>query len=328
MENKFKFLIIFSIIFLISLIFSFVLFIEHNNKIILNENFTVESITNIPTLKKLILEKYDYISKNSGVYQPFNKKYFDFIRNKLQNSNNLTYANLIGYTTLISNNSLGYGSILPLKNPLNSLSFQYNSGLSGWYWIYYTDITNKCSFLFLLTRVDLVPELINKENNLQHGESTLYVLTVGCGNKEKYVSTPFITVAGKFTKSSTGITFSTIDEKTSTNQVPTNNAPVLNFSCTNSGNIMIDFKGLDSTGDKLILETKLITNTSPKFNGNDGCYPLCAAGLGSNYWSFTNLKLDGNENFYQIGNNKQILSTNGKGWMDRQWFRLKNPNSW
>ena len=319
MENKFKFLIIFSITFLISLIFSFVLFIEHNNKIILNENFTVESITNISTLKKLILEKYDYISKNSGVYQPFNKKYFDFMKNRLQNSNNLTYANLAGYSMFISNPTLGYGDILPLENPpRKTLAFQYNVGLSGWYWIYYTDVTNKCSFLFLLSRVDLVPYYVNNKNNLENGESSLYIITVGCGNKDSYVSTPFTVLPGKFESTDEIINFNTLENEKGIK---------LNFKCNTSGNMTIDFKGKTSSGKDLVLNTNLTTNTTPKFNGKDGCYPLCKSGLGTNYWSFTNLKLGNGENFYQIDTNKQILSTNGRGWMDRQWAKTASPNS-
>lgn len=319
MDDKFKFLILFILTLIISVIYSLLLFTEKKGKVDQNEIFAVQSITNIQKLKQLVLEKYDYISKNSSFYEPFNKKYFDYMKNKLENSNNLSLANLFGYSMLISNPALGYGDILPLKtSPVKTLAFQYNVGLFGWYWIYYTDKTNKCSFLFLLTRADLVPGYVNNKNNLENGESSLYILTVGCGNKEGYFSTPYIVLPGRFENNGEMINFNTLENK---------DGVKLNFKCNTYGNITIDFKGKTSSGKDLVLNTNLTTNTTPKFNGKDGCYPLCKSGLGSNYWSFTNLKLDDGENFYSIDKDIQTLSTNGKGWMDRQWTKTSNPNS-
>jgi hypothetical protein len=319
MDTKYKFLILFILTLIISIIYCFIIFTEKKENVVQNEIYSVQSITNILKLKQLVLEKYDYISKNSGFYEPYNKKYFDYMKNRLENSNNLTFENLVGYSMLIINLTLGYGDILPLKNsPQKTLSFQYNVGLFGWYWIYYTDVTNKCSFLFLLTRADLVPGFVNEKNNLENGESSLYIITVGCGNKYGYVSTPFTVLPGKFESNGEIINFNTLENEKGIK---------LNFKCNTSGNMSIDFKGKTSSGKDLVLNTNLTTNTTPKFNRKDGCYPLCKSGLGTNYWSFTNLKLGDGQNFYQIGNNKQILSTNGRGWMDRQWFKTVNPNS-
>ena len=108
--------------------------------------------------------------------------------NNLKQAENITYENLVGYSMLAPNSTIGFGDIVPLKNKLITLPFQYEAGDSGWYWIYYTDRTTKSSVLVNILRYDLIPPDIRKRNKLNFGESTLYNISRKGESPLRYVS--------------------------------------------------------------------------------------------------------------------------------------------
>ena len=70
--------------------------------------------------------------------------------------------------------------------------------------------------------------------------------------------------------------------------------------------------------NKKIFSFNAIPKSNAVYNGRNGCVPICFGGVGTNYWSFTNLQLTIKENT----ENKQL----GLGWFDHQWISSGVPN--
>lgn len=325
-QNKFRtkhiLLIVFLIILFIILSLTLTSTGYSGNTIVYPSIYTTQTIQDVSKLKQLVIEKYEYIKSKSNFLSPYNITYFDFMLNNLKQAENITYENLVGYSMLAPNSTIGFGDIVPLKNKLITLPFQYEAGDSGWYWIYYTDRTTKSSVLVNILRYDLIPPDIRKRNKLNFGESTLYNISIGCGDKNGYTYIPYTIVTGKFTKNKTGVKFS------NSNTTPSIN--IINLECTNNGTISFDFKGKDIMNDDLEISLRLKTNHNPYFNSPNGCYPFCFEGLGSNYWSYTDLGLTTSSTILMNQNGKPVtinLTRDGNGWMDRQWFKGNVPKS-
>ncbi len=84
-------------------------------------------------IKKLIPQRIDYIKEKSTFLEPYDKAKLDFISGKIPGS---TGEEMISLMLSIPNGEKGYYRMEPANKPAPLSAFQFEQGMTAWYWIY------------------------------------------------------------------------------------------------------------------------------------------------------------------------------------------------
>jgi hypothetical protein len=257
---------------------------------------------------KLIPQRIEHVKDESTFLEPYNKDKLEFISQKIGSTDS---AEKIIMLASVPNIEMGYYQIQPIKqNPKVLSSFQFEQGMTGWFWIYGTFIDstgNTASFMYYLIRMDMFPPELRKEMNLPMGSTTYYFISTGVGKGNEWKYSPFMFVRGEYKiNSDSSFSFNAID-------APQGWVSKLNMNGT--GNFVIESGWTDSTGQKNGFAANMNAVRTPYLDNPGGCTP-CAGGAGTLYFSYTQLATNGSITL----NDSATSYTNGTGWVDRQWL--------
>ena len=186
-----------------------------------------------------------------------------------------------------------FKGIFPLTGPPEShLKFNFESSPTGWIGIY--GQTNSYRLTFGLMRTTLTPA--------KDGSTSIMAFFGGVGEKQSDGSETWTRF--KILFPATSQYFSQTDTTIKVNLGNKNSFTAdLNTKPIFQGQINIKGKLFTFTGQP---QAKAV------YNGKDGCVPICFSGIGTSYWSFTNLALTLNKE-------------KGLGWFDHQWISSGVP---
>jgi len=189
----------------------------------------------------------------------------------------------------------GFKGVQPLTGPAQShLKMDFESTPTGWIGIY--GQTQKYRLTFGIFRTTLSPS--------KDSSTSIMSFFGGLGYKEngKEVWKPFRILFsgadGHFTQTDTSISVNL--PKDNYCIIDLTKDPVISCNITADNNTTFNITG-NPVGKAV-------------YNGKDGCVPICFGGAGTNYISFTNVKLT-------------INGEKGLGWLDHQWISGGVPNS-
>ena len=197
-----------------------------------------------------------------------------------------------------------FSGIYPLDGePETHLNFDFMSSQTGWVGIY--GQTKNYRLTFGIFRNTLSPSV--------DGSASIMSFFGGIGWKddkghENWVpfKTLFVGIPPYFSQTDKSITV-TIDSN-NWFKIDLDSTPVF------SGKVTID------KGPTCLFNAS--PNTKAIYNGKDGCVPICFGGVGTNYWSFTDLKLEINV-IPPLEHSTD--SETGLGWFDHQWISSGVP---
>ena len=310
--NKFS---LSAIIVFVYLVFLIIIYLVHCTPKYLSPKTPYTAKTaSLDVIKKVGQDHIDLIKEKSGFLEPYNADVMKACEKSLAKST--TYSQAATSFFLTPNNIIGTLPLSKLASPKDTLLFQFEQGILGWYWGYLTFEKPYYNVMFYVIRSDIGTPAVREKYNLPLGATTMYSVSVGVGHGPKtWQYSPHIITSGTYNAIS--------DSK-------------FNFSCKGSWGKLV-FAG-DGSNFSLVFNItssannnqpfsascKLLqSNIGPSFNAPNGCAP-CFGGAGSLYWSYT--QLDASILKMSI-NNKAIITTlvtGGDGWMDRQWVRPGN----
>ena len=309
MNNYYKITVILILILIVYLYFLFKTSKLYYPK--LPENFKAKT-TDFDKLKKITIDRINSIEKKSTIFTPYNHENMRTCKNAIINSSN--YSELVTAFLLTPNNSIDTYPIYPIKNIDDTIIFQFEQGVLGWYWgyaVFPEQNNNFGTVMYYIMRNDLGTKELREKYNLNIGETTVYTISigVGLGKGQWYFNPEPIICPGTYE----------VSNKT-------------NFTLECSTDILPKFI-LKNDNDKLTLEfeyndkklnfgsnTIFIKTNKARINGPNGCAP-CLSGTGTLYWSYTQLN---SSSIIKI-NDKSYNFKNGDGWLDHQWGRSKLP---
>jgi hypothetical protein len=271
------------------------------------------TVTSLPydELTKLLPERVDFISKNSGIFDIVQKNKLSAIKNAYVSnaSSNQNWRNILA-TMQLPNASYGFYPVEPLPDP-NAISFRFNQGISGWHWAYQTYMdpeTKTTSSVFSnLLHFDMIPPKMMKKYKLEQGTCSYYAICCGVSEKGVWHVSPYVIARGTYTGRSLG-TFDFSLVETSDTRLHK-----FNWSSPNFGELVLDCEWLDGNDKIISVSATSISSRPPFFDAKNGCAP-CVGGAGSLYMSFTHLNCDATISIDESSNSY----TNGVGWLDHQ----------
>jgi hypothetical protein len=257
---------------------------------------------------KLIPQRIEHAKEKSTFLEPYNHDKLEFIQ---QNIGSVKDMQKFIMLASVPNIEMGYYQVAPItQDPKVLSSFQFEQGMTGWFWIYGTFVDsagNTASFMYYLIRLDMFPPELRKEMNLPMGSTTYYFISTGVGRGNEWKYSPFMFVRGEYNiKSDSSFSFNAID-------APEGWTSKLNMDGV--GNFVIESGWTDSTGKKNGFAVNMEAERRPFLDNPGGCTP-CAGGAGTLYFSYTQLATNGNITL----NDSAVAYNNGTGWVDRQWL--------
>jgi len=187
----------------------------------------------------------------------------------------------------------GFSGIHPLEGaPETHLKFDFMSSQTGWVGLY--GQTKNYRLTFGLARNTLTP-----------GGTSIMSFFGGIGWKDSTGHENWAPFKILFTN--TPPYFSQTD-KSITTTIDENNWFEINSDFLFSGKVTI-LNGPTCT-------FKASPNINAVYNGKKGCVPICFGGVGTSYWSFTDLKLE----IDIVQPRGYSMSETGLGWFDHQWI--------
>jgi len=268
----------------------------------------------LDVLRGAYLAQLDLIENASTVLQPSNKAQLDVLRTAAK-SPTLTLTQL---STLINvpvdNQNVGFHPLHSLANidPMSTTCFNFGTSLSDWY--FYYGQTEQFAFTFVIFALPTAsPQIANK---LNIPSQSLYIYTVGFGYAEKgkpWVTMPQVATLANYVCISPGtFDWNATPDTTSILKTCRLSSPTL-------GRFELSVTWGSGTTTHSLTAT-LVSTKPPTYNGPNGCMPACTSGIGSLYWSYTDMVI--------VGQVNQQTQSVGTGWMDHQWIasgKLANP---
>ncbi len=258
-------------------------------------------------LQKLMPRRIQYIKDNSTFLEPYDKNKLQLISEKVTT---VTGEQMVAMMLNVPNGEFGYYRVDPAKEPEPLSSFQFEQGMTGWFWIYGTFIDSTgstASFMYYLVRLDMFPPDLRKELGLPMGSTTYYYIVGGVGKGSQWHYTPFKICRGEYNiKSDSVFSFEALD-------LPAGWKYTLQMN--GAGKFNIEAKWPDDSAKTQGFSMALNPKRQAFFNGPDGCAP-CSGGAGTMYFSYTELKANGSLMLDSLSGNY----TNGTSWVDRQWL--------
>jgi hypothetical protein len=273
--------------------------------------YTGTSIT-MEKLQPLFQERVDYVTKNSGILDPYDKKKLDIV-SQLYKTNTDMRKNIAATIMLLPNSSIGFYPIYPISDP-NTITFRFNQGTIGWHFLYgtYYDINtkNNVTYFCYIAHLDIIPPDMMAKYNMNEGEGSYYSIAIGCGINGQWEKSPWILTRGTFealsisTFSFTGLDLSNGDSIVWRSLLNGQFELITTFTSTNT--------------KKCIINTKMDAIRPPFLDAPGGCMP-CASGAGTLYSSYTQMSVSGNVSI----DSTTTSFTNAIGWVDNQWLSLQ-----
>lgn len=258
-----------------------------------NEGILTTKIQNYPEIFK---HKIDYL------------KTFNLDQNILKLFEELPppgIAELTVISSIIPGNNFGYNPMIPYTNTDQKVCLQIEQGFSGWYWLYGTFANTKDSFLYCLTRTDILPSTLRKKTGHKLGDTTVYCLVLCVGDGKSFYHGKIYFEGSLTIKNNLNFSIISNDNNVFFNHDSIGiNAGVKNIIMTeNQTDKQLTFNFVTSCSN----------NSLMLMNQPQGCQPCLL--LNNSYQSYTNLKLS-------MVYSNQLISKNlsgGVGWMDHEW---------
>lgn len=257
---------------------------------------------------KLIPQRIQFVKDKSTFLEPYSTEKFDFISQNIGSVNDIQKIMMMAS---VPNFEMKYYQIQPItQNPKVLSSFQFEQGMTGWFWIYGTFIDsagNTASYMYYLIRLDMFPPELRKQMNLPMGSTTYYFISTGVGKGNEWKYSPYMFTRGEYKiNSDSSFSFKALD-------LPEGWNSSMNMSST--GNFALESGWRDSSAKQNGFSVTLNSERPPFLDNPGGCTP-CAGGAGTLYFSYTQLATNGSI----ILNDSANSYNNGTGWVDRQWL--------
>ena len=273
------------------------------------EQFPKKILTQTADFEKLKRVCSARLEDVGGIFEPVSSEQYTIVNNALEKC--VDYNQLQALSALIPYPSKGLEGVKPLEYPLQPYNpFQFEVGTSGWYWSYATfKEVNVCA-TYMIVRLELGNKNVRKQFDLKLGSTTLYLCAWGIGRDNKWRNNDLTILPGNYDADYTTGDFNLTCQDQNKKETYT-----LNFSDNK-----YTFTYLNNS-DKAI-ESITITSTVVKpgcINGKNGCVPACISGIGTDYWSYPQLRCSMSL--------KPDNWADGVGWMDRQWMKSGDPKN-
>jgi len=264
-------------------------------------------------LKQVALDRVQEIKKKSNFLTPYNPKVMELVEKAITNANDI--GTLASAVLLLPNRDVTVDQISSAKDPLDSTLFQFEQGAIGWYWSYATYKNPNACVMYYIVRIEIGSKEIREKYSLPIGSTTLYNVSMGLGIGGAWVRNPFTVVRGRYDAfSKTSFRFTGLE-------MPNNQS--FSMETQSLGEFKVDM-GFTANGLNQHALTIFSSANRPSFNGQGGCAP-CVSGLGTMYWSYTDMTT----NTAMIFNSQdQSPLINGDGWLDHQWLRGTTADSY
>jgi hypothetical protein len=258
--------------------------------------------------RKLIPQRIQYIKNNSTFLEPYSEEKLDLLADKFSSASDEQMVMLI---SSMPNAELGYYRIDPLPVAQSKLtSFQFEQGLTGWFWIYGTFIEedgSTASFMYYFIRLDMLPPDMREDLNLPVGSTTYYFISAAVGRNNIWEYIPYKICRGEYKIQSDSVfSFKALDLPDRWNY---------SLEMNGVGNFKIGSSWINDSLKHQEFQMDLKAVRPPFLNNPEGCSP-CAGGAGTLYFSYTQLDANGTITL----NDSTFDYSNGTAWVDRQWM--------
>lgn len=279
--------------------------------------YSYSNMNNVPleTLKTAFVKNLEMIKKSDCLLSPVNHNQIDAISQAL--SGVVTPLQLSCAISMpYDKSNLGFKKIEPISSndPLSTSCLQFTQGRFGWYFTYAH--LGDVAFTFIIARIETAPPSIIKELGLSPADGCLYGVSAGYGTRGGvWVTLPVSVFQGKYVCNGEDFEF---------NYIPDPSVPWLSVcSCSfTPGTFGFNLQWTDKNNGPVGITAQLTSSKPPVYDGPKGCDP-CIAGVGSLYWSYTNMSVS-----CSLGPSSSLVTRKGIGWIDHQWMGvgvLDNP---
>jgi len=262
--------------------------------------------TDFETLKNICLERLDDVG---GIFEPVIESQKKVLKSAFKNCSltNGGYKKLQALSSLIPYTSKGLEGVKPLEYPLQQYNpFQFEVGTAGWYWSYAT--FEKVCATYMIVRLELGNKNVRKQFDLNLGSTTLYLCAWGIGGGNDWESNDLTILPGNYDADYTTGNFKIVCDDKNKKETYT-----LEFSDN-----AYTFTYLNKSGKGITIKSTVVKPGC--INGKNGCVPSCKSGIGTEYWSYPQLRC-------RMTLDKKIVCVDGVGWMDRQWIKPGDPQN-
>lgn len=193
--------------------------------------------------------------------------------------------------------------------------FQFGQGDAGWYFTYVN--FGDSTLTFVVFRLPVVSPTVTKKHGLGMDETCIYLIS-GFLNYKQGTYTPihFFVPANPPSQTKNGYChYKCLGNSSMDLDAVGPDGTVLSWT----GNPSLNEMTLKIKSNKIIVDLRLESGISKVWNGVGGCVPTCIAGVGSLYWSYTKMKVQGTV---------QGTNVEGEGWFDHQWKNSQRPGQW
>lgn len=252
------------------------------------ENFTSSVVQ---AYKKRYSDGLDHLLKTYPVLFPIETELVEQRKQMLQQVNNLNQlAVLCSGLFNLPQTSLAFTGVQDMyKKPDTHMCFEFDQSPNGWYFLYGS--TQNFRFTYIIFRTAVSPI----EKSATH---VLYSICGGFDDGTGWKTVPHNNGPGTYTCQSENVEFAYTSPEVHTQ-----------FSI-NSGLMT----GSLQTSNGIDYNFTLKPRTDGHYNGVNGCSPVCFGGIGTSYWSYTNMECEVNN------------ETGGLGWFDHQWINGGIPS--
>jgi hypothetical protein len=258
-----------------------------------------ENFENMPLeiFKKRYLDGIEYVYKHSPWLFQFDYKHIQDRKNMLKKVTNFDQLIVLNSPVFnLAQNSVFYTGVEPMKNSPNThMQFKYDQSPNGWYFMY--GQTKSYRFTYIIYRISVSPIEKNKDQ-------VLYSISGGFDYGNGWQIIPRNSGPGNYTVENNVIYFNYSSKNVITS---------FSISEISKQNDNYKISGNTTFNNNTYIFELLSTNKG-HYNGKSGCVPVCFDGLGTSYWSFTNMICN-------------VKSETGKGWFDHQWANVGIPKS-
>ena len=255
------------------------------------------------TMRHAYLDTLDYIKDHATLLQPVNGDIMDALAAQAKVATTWTQLGSLALLTPLLNT--GMRPISPLTStPMATTLFQPGNTTLDWYFMY-SNSGNE-AFTFILFAIPLCVPDIAKAYKLNEYDTFVYSPSAGYGKRAgEWSTSPKYYCQGIYTP---------LSESTFHWEAVLANDGVVtraSFDSLSLGSFHLVMAWQDRVGSHSI-DSTLMSINEPTYNGEQGCVP-CIAGLGTSYWSYTNMKTE------TIYNGEKPV--HGVGWLDHQWLQ-------
>jgi len=292
----------------------------------------------LKTYKELLVNGLQYIRDHGELFAGVDKDRLNVQIDAVHQADNVTELGALA-TLPTPNKNMGYTPIQPLTEaPELSTCIPFGQGTIGWYFMYgQMEGQNNfhAAFTVILFRIELAAPEVVADMQIAPRKSVLWSLAGGVGFhrprshkehktrtktpdekqpelEEEWYALPYSNTRGEY--ECTG-------EHTFRVELNAKDAPHLKeftLISPKAGDFRINLKYTTHKGRTVALKARLNNQRPATYNAPDGCVPVCYAGVGTLYWSYTRMLTEARIKFPPFEAPKQF--SQGLGWFDHQWM--------